>query len=493
MAMRLPATPRSMPWTGCLVALGLGLRLFHYLRNPSMWHDEAALVLNILAKRFSELLGPLSFAEAAPPLFLWIEKAVTLILGDGTYALRFVPFLASCAALLLMVPIARRLLHPRAVPAALLLFACSDHLLWHACEAKPYAVDVLAATTLIALACTLPSEPVLNNLQLILYILLSPVLIFLVYPGCFLCGGLLVYLLPAVWRARRLRTWLGYALLLFTILGCFGLLLAGPVHAQRCSAMTECWKDSFPPWDRPWKVPLWTVASSLEVFRYCCEPLGQLLAIPAAVGAWGFWQRGQRSLLVLLILPIALALLAAFLGAYPFGGARVVVYATPAIVLLSAEGIVRCTRLAEQERDSTARNKRLLWLMLLRCGAVALVLAPLGLAVLRVVFPWPRADCDTAASYVLAHRRPGEKVAGNHWEYAYYFRHLGSDFNLLTGREPVFEGRLWLVATAGTREDRLATLRHLPPRDWQTLEQRDFSRTTVFLLSRQRVKRPQAN
>src|SRR5438045_5567747 len=127
-------------WTGAVLVVGLGLRLYHYLRDPSMWHDEAALVLNVLDKGFVDLLGRLSFAEAAPPLFLWIERAVTLILGDSTYALRLLPLLASCATLVVILPVARRILEPAAVPWALLLVACSDHILWHSCEAKPYAV-----------------------------------------------------------------------------------------------------------------------------------------------------------------------------------------------------------------------------------------------------------------------------------------------------------------------------------------------------------------
>src|SRR5438094_2922821 len=67
MPRRLPWAGKPVAWTGGLVALGLGLRVYHYARNPSMWHDEAALVLNVLSKGFHELLGPLLFAEASPP------------------------------------------------------------------------------------------------------------------------------------------------------------------------------------------------------------------------------------------------------------------------------------------------------------------------------------------------------------------------------------------------------------------------------------------
>ncbi len=474
MAACLPGTPnrwvRAVPWTGCLVALGLWLRFFHYLRDPSMWHDEAALTLNVLHKGFAGLLGPLFFAEAAPPLFLWVERLVTLLLGDGTFALRLVPFLASCAALLLMVPVARRLLPPRAVPWAILLFACSDNLLWHACEAKPYAVEVLCAVFLLAVYCRTRSWPL--GRQFVVYGLLAPVLIFLAYPGCFLCGGLLLALLPAVWRSGSARTWLGYGLLALVIVGSFGLLVVGPVHAQRCESMTSCWLDLFPPWHRPWKVPVWVVASTLEVGRYCCRPTGQVLLAVAALGGFLLWRQGQRALVVLLAAPVGLALAASCLRAYPYGGARVLAYAAPAVALCTAAGIpVLADWLKARFRPGLA-------------VLGGLLLAPAAWAAYHVVVPWERADCAGASAYVLTHRRPTDRVTANHWEYLYYFRDLGPA--LACGTEPACPPgtRLWFVTSGGRAEDRRNLARGLPPGDWRPVEQREFVRTTVFLLRR---------
>ena len=79
---RLPALG-SRGLFGAALLLGLCLRGWHYLANPSVWHDEAALALNVLGKSFHDLLGPLYFAEAAPPLFLWAEKSISHFLGDG--------------------------------------------------------------------------------------------------------------------------------------------------------------------------------------------------------------------------------------------------------------------------------------------------------------------------------------------------------------------------------------------------------------------------
>ena len=43
--------------------LGCALRLFHYLRDPSVWHDEAALIVNVLERNFLDGLRLRSCAE----------------------------------------------------------------------------------------------------------------------------------------------------------------------------------------------------------------------------------------------------------------------------------------------------------------------------------------------------------------------------------------------------------------------------------------------
>jgi hypothetical protein len=485
---------RVVPWTACLVVLGLGLRCYHYLRDPSMWHDEAALTLNVLHKGFADLLGPLFFAEAAPPLFLWVEKCVTLILGDGTYALRLVPFLASCASLLLLVPVARRLLSPAAVPWAVLLFACSDNLLWHACEAKPYAVEIFCAVGLLALHGSTQTWPLTR--RLLLFSCVAPVVIFVAYPGCFLCGGLLVALLPAVERARRPAVWLAYGLLALVIAGAFLALLLGPIHAQRCETMNRCWEDHFPPWDRPWKVPVWMAASTCEIVRYCCRPTGQVLTVLAIAGAVLLWRRGRRAGVVLLTVPIGLALAASCLKAYPFGGTRVLAYAAPAVVLLIAEGAAFCVAWLGQRAwldgkefrwNRHSEDRAATWALLGGLSLTAALLAPVVWTAHRVVVPWDRADCSGAATYVMAHRRPGDDVVANHWEYRYYFRRLGpslKDYQEIVEAPGQAGNRLWLVTSGDTAGQRRQFAQNLPPGDWQPLEEQEFARTSVFLLRR---------
>jgi hypothetical protein len=461
---------RGFPWLGVVLVLGLGLRLYHYLREPSVWHDEAALIVNVLIKDFRELLGPLKFAEAAPPLFLWVERAVSLVLGDGTYALRLLPFLGSCAALVLFAWAARRLLPATAVPWAVLLLACSDRILWHGSEAKPYALDILAAVTLIALYVGLREWPAPR--QFLLFALLAPIVIFLTYPGCFLYGGLLVALLPALWRDRRPMAWLSYAVLVGAVFVSFGLLVIGPVRAQHHEMMTMCWLGQFPDWQRPWSVPPWMLFSTLDVVRYCFEPTGHALGIIAGVGAILLWRRGDRELVALLALPLLLALGASCFSAYPFGGARVEVFAAPGLALLVGVAVLPLAAwLRERSRWGVV-------------GLALLLLAPLGPALYRAVDPWPRADCAGAAEYVRVHRRPEDGIVGNHWEYFYYFRQVGRAFQPIEAYTLDGIDRLWLVLTGGTPDEERDIVEHLPG-SWQTLqEERTFDKTTIYLLRR---------
>jgi hypothetical protein len=288
-------------------------------------------------------------------------------------------------------------------------------------------------------------------------------------------------LLPAIWREGKLLTWLGYGLLVLVIFASFGLLLAGPIRLQRCAAMETCWEGSFPHWERPGTVPLWTTVALLEVFRYCFEPIGQVLAWLALAGTVSLWRRRLRTPLALLLVPLGLPLLAAYFQAYPFGGSRVVVYLTPALALLIAEGLPLPVAGDDSDEAGSSGWSRV-W-MLCRWGILVLALLPFTWAVRRAVEPWERADCAGAAVYVLTQYQPGDKVIANHWEYAYYFRHLGQGFSFLENAAPVLRGRLWLVTTAAQPADRLEILHYFGQQGWQVRRQHDLTRTSLFLLA----------
>src|SRR5262249_55333053 len=158
-------------------------------------------------------------------------------------------------------------------------------------------------------------------------IVLTPTLVFLSYPGCFLLGGLALSHLPAVVGQRRAGPWLLFALFLIVLGGSFGLLLLGPIHAQKNDALLHCWTHTFPRWERPWTVPGWLGQHLTEVVRYAYEPTGNILFGVACVGAALLWRGGRRRVVTFLVAPVALAGLAGLARQYPFGAFRVMVYA----------------------------------------------------------------------------------------------------------------------------------------------------------------------
>ncbi len=420
MRWNLQRVAQPLPWLVFALAVGLSLRCYHYLSNPPVWHDEAALIVNVLGKNFTELLGPLFYSEAAPPLFLWLERAVALGLGDSTYALRLFPFLASCVAFLASVALARHLLPAWGVVWFALLLGCSDRLLWHCCEAKPYAVDVLLAVGMLAtfVGRRADDDPLLFR-QLVLYASLSPLLIFLSFPACFLLGGAALVLLPAVLRSRSRRIWGTYILFGVLLCGSFLLLVVGPVHAQKNEYMLNCWNDNFPDWNKPWKLPQTALVRLTELFRYASEPIGNVLSVFAVVGAVWLWRTGQRKVLAYLVLPIGLTAVAWLAHQYPLGAARVVVFAAPAALLLVAAGLP----------PTFGWLRKHAWPASL--VAAGLLLFPVFQSAYRVVVPWSRLDSAQAAALVLQKRQTSEPVLGSLWEHTYYFRKLGPLYRVL--------------------------------------------------------------
>lgn len=470
--------PVADAWSGSLVfwftLLGLGLRALHYLRCPDIWYDEAVLLVNVLDKSFLELLGNLPYEAPPPPLFAWLERAVYLAFGDSMYAMRLVPFLASCGAMLLVPVVARRILSAAAAPWAVLLFAVSDRMLWHACEAKQYALEVFIAIAMLWLFDALRSRPFW--LQVTIFTLLAPPVIFVCYPGVFLYGGLLVGLLPQVWRSRRMSTWAGYAILTTVVVASFAVLLLGPIRAQRSEDLVNDWQElqKFPPWDHVSRVPWWMLRSTLEIFDYASRPTGFVLAPLAVLGFWSLWRRGRREWLAVMLVPMLLPLLASLVRRYPYGGVRLLAYLAPALLLLVAEGIVV---LWNWFRARNVHLKRTVWVVLALLMAI-----PAARTLWRAAYPWVRADVGSATRYVCQHFEPGETASSWQCTYLYTFRHAPIPFQIEKECHAPPGGRVWRVITVIGDEDRAADRAKLAAGPWEILEQHDFLKVVVFRL-----------
>ena len=103
-----------------------------YFFAHSYWYDEAFLILTIRERSYAALVGAQPYNLVIPPVFLWATRALYELAGDGERILRLPAFAAAAAAILLMIPLTRKLVTR---PYALWAFA------WLAIRPRPYASE----------------------------------------------------------------------------------------------------------------------------------------------------------------------------------------------------------------------------------------------------------------------------------------------------------------------------------------------------------------
>jgi len=451
-----------------IVVCGFAVRLVQALLLPSVWHDEAVVLLSAIHLSFGQLFGPLIHHEAAPPLFMVIERAVYLTLGDSVFAFRLLPLLASCLSVLLMVNISWKLLPRWGAVIAVGLFSFSDRLIAHGVEAKPYALDVLIATATIAFFLHAESWTLRRRCLTVLPVF--PVMLWLSFPACFVLGGWFLSQTPALLRSRSHGDWLSALALAGVVAVSFIVLVTGPIAAQRDASMESCWTGGFPDWSRPWMVPIWSVISTLNILGYCISPQGWELMPLAIVGTIVLRRSARPGLLTVLLAPLVLVYIAALLNKYPYCGQRVMVFMMPAACLVVAAGSLPAIVWFKQRRP---------WANVIVVMALAM---PLFGSIHRLIVPWDHPDHASAVAIVRTQRQPDDLIGFNHWEGEYYFRSHRSSWLLPGDSLPKGPLRMWYSAAAQDKNVRETVIRAVPP-VWQAQQRWEFQGVTLLLLT----------
>ncbi len=149
----MTAAPRGAApalFVGAL-ALGIAIRAVDFLNCRSLGLDEARLAVNVASRSLLGLLRPLDLDQSAPPLFLWGERLVFLLLGHSDCGLRLLPVLAGTAAGLLMHPLAARFLEETGARLAAMIAMFSPLMITYSNAVKQYSVELLAAVVLLLL------------------------------------------------------------------------------------------------------------------------------------------------------------------------------------------------------------------------------------------------------------------------------------------------------------------------------------------------------
>ena len=329
------------------VALGVLLRVGHYLANYPLWGDEAFLALNFLRRGYLDLLLPLEYGQIGPILFLWAELTAVKLFGFSEMSLRLCPLICSVASVFLFRHTAGRMLKGPALLLAVAIFAVSIHPIRHSADAKPYASDLLVALALVVLAIEWRGS---SERTAWLWMLagFSPIALAASYPAVLVAVGIALALAPAVWRTRRRGPIIALAAYFIIVATTFAGLFAGIVHRQQTGAVMPAlqryWAESFPPLNSAARLMSWLItthAGNMLAYPWGGSrgaSSGTLLVV--LVGAVVLWRQGQKTIFLVLLTPMALALSVAALRLYPYGGqARITQYLAPAICLLAGLGL----------------------------------------------------------------------------------------------------------------------------------------------------------
>jgi hypothetical protein len=397
-----------------LIIAGSIPRLAHAFSGRALWFDEAALCINILERSFGALLAPLDFYQIAPPLYLWFLKACTIAAGANVYAVRLPSLLAGLITLVSFWYVARALLSRAGAITALVLVVLSQHLIYYAGEAKPYAVDALATVVVILAALHLDSRACTSRHRAALAVAFS-LLVWVSFPAVFVLAGVgTAQLARLAWH----RDWQGLARTVAPYAASaisFGVLLLLVVHPNRNHAetmeyMNVYWRHGFMPFP---PVDHWAIRWYRErTFMFFDMPGGftlQGLALFCALA-------GAVSLLIRrpwhaagLLLVIALTLAASTLKLYPFHG-RMTLFLVPIQFLLVGEGIILAT-LRGRGRTGIAACAVLLALLLsqpaVRAGRMAIA-------------PARHHELDVVLRHVQDAWQPGDRIFLRQGDYISY-------------------------------------------------------------------------
>ena len=394
---------------GACLAIGVVLRAWQFLANVSLWKDELPVGTAIIDIDLVALLTqPLPNDQVAPKGFLLIEKLAVMTLGSGDLVLRLFPFACGVLALFAFAAIALKVLKDVGAVAATAMFATAVPLIHFGAQSKQYSVDVCVAIVLWLLATVLCAAPVTSKRAWGLG-LTGAVLAWLSQTAVFVLAGIGIVFAWWALSNRNLRRPVAVVVALWSV-SAFAVTAAGfaSMTPETVEYMHRYWALGFAP-DRlstelstfwPLDRLLGLISDGVRTqgtvqasFGY---PVAEVYALLASAGSVLLWLR-NRSIALLLLAPIAVALGAALARQYPFAD-RQILFLTPAIVL----GIASSIQALSLYVSSRTRLGGYV--------AAAVLLLPTLSPVVRVLPPYQSENMKPVLSFVQAHLKAGDAV-----------------------------------------------------------------------------------
>lgn len=180
--------------------LGFGLRTFRLNAVP-LRGDEAFTVLHWMREPLEQTLATIATSDPQPPLAYAIYRGYSLLVGSQEMVVRFLPALLNTIGIAALYGIGTRIWDRRLGLLCAFFYAVHPALLWHAQDARGYAL--WAAASPLALWLALRALHKRRPLDWALYVLAAAVACYLYYLELFFVFALNIAALVAYWRNRR--------------------------------------------------------------------------------------------------------------------------------------------------------------------------------------------------------------------------------------------------------------------------------------------------
>ena len=332
-------------WLVTFLVLGGALRVVRYAMCYPMWGDECMYAANLLDRNWLDAAAPLEQRQVAPLGFTFLEIVTSQALGFSEYSLRLFPLLCGLGGFLLSAAFFWRNLPTRPATFAVAILAVSSYPVRLSSDIKPYSSDLLASAILLFLA----SEWFRNRESPWLWSLglAAPLVVLISFPSVFVGGSVAAVLAMNAMRAKRRSDWIAMSLFALLLGAAFFLSLklsTTAQYAEHAAFMKSYWAEYLPPrLDHPLSLAWWFLDTHIGAMF--AHPIGDrhggsLLTVVAFVAglAW-LWRHNQRDLSVTFLGIMAIGLVAAILGKYPYGAPRLSQHLAPAICFAGGAGI----------------------------------------------------------------------------------------------------------------------------------------------------------
>jgi hypothetical protein len=401
-----------------VLALGVALRFWQYLANPSIWVDEAAIARNVLDRTVVGLFRPLDYAQVAPPGFLLAVKLSSALFGPSEYALRLTPFVFGVAGVLLFWFVAQSFLARLASVVATFMFATAIPLIFFSSNLKQYSGDVAVTLAIISTALVVLNDLLVTRWSMIGLAAFGVVALAFSQAAVFplaLAGAVVV---EDAFVRHRQDKWNRLLLVCGWAVAVLGTVAYGYRSMNTADGiyMHKFWEQGFMP-ATPTKAANWLWTTAQTTFsgpqrgpnpvdgslHYAAPAMFGVLFLCGVVAVL----RSHREKGVLVVGPIMLALAASAAGAYPVR-TRVSLFLVPLLVLIVVCGLDALSRMVLRPRVGAFGC-----LLLLPFAANALVHEP------PPILPQ---HMRPVLRYVVEHRQPDDALwvsygAGQAFEY----------------------------------------------------------------------------